>query len=284
MNKISLPVGPVEIAPHVHNARYACPLEFAGRDEFQFISGYEECGPRYKVSRSSYTYLTLEMIISGSGHLTLNREKFAVGAGFCFCAGPQTEYSLRSDPDAPLVKYFLAFGKTPSGKTSSQKYLHPGFHTQYVNPQDLRKWNELILDEGASQSPNAVQNTADLIGILVRKIAPEASSETPSKATDALVERAIKTIERKFKELSSLQELADALSVSSEHLCRVFKANNKASPYQILSRRKMEHAYAQLKMTKTPIQDIAQSLGFTDAFHFSRAFKKRYRLPPSKLR
>ncbi len=32
-----------------------------------------------------------------------------------------------------------------------------------------------------------------------------------------------------------------------------FKANHKISPYKILSRRKMGHAYAQLKMSETPI-------------------------------
>ncbi|MDQ8197898.1 AraC family transcriptional regulator [Pelagicoccus enzymogenes] len=284
MHSRNLPGGRIEFAPHVHNARYSCPGDQSKHTDFQYIAGYEECDGHYHVARNSYPYLTLEMVIEGSGRLRINESEHLVGAGFCFCGGPGVDYEFTSSPDSNLTKYFLVFGESQSGKSAPKKFLYPGFTMPYVLVEDLVKWNEIIIAEGASQAPDAIENISALIGILVRKIAPDASGKAKQKTTDSLVIKALALIERNFKELSSLQEIADTLSVSSEHLCRVFKSSDRASPYRILIRRKMEHAYAQLKMTQLPIQEIAYSLGFTDSFHFSRAFKKRYGMPPSQVR
>ncbi len=284
MTSHGLSDGNLEIAPHVHNARYASPSTQSQGTAFQYIAGYEECDGNYSVARSSYPYLMLEIVISGSGRLRINKDEHPVEAGFCFSVGPGVDYEFTSSSTHPITKYFIVFGKIQSGHFASQKYLYPGFHTQSATPEELRKWCELILTEGASQSPDALENISALIGILVRKIAPDAQNNSLKQNVDSLVIKALRLIEKRFKEISTLQELADALSVSSEHLCRIFKSNNKASPYRILMRRKMEHAYAQLKMTHAPIQEIALSLGFNDAFHFSRSFKKRYGMPPSKVR
>ncbi|MDQ8183507.1 AraC family transcriptional regulator [Pelagicoccus sp. SDUM812005] len=280
----SFPGGRIEVAPHVHNARYSCPADPSRRDTFQYIAGYEECDGHYRVARNSYPYLILEMVISGSGRLRIGKAEHEVSAGFCFCGGPELDYEFASSADSPIRKYFIVFGKTQAGNVAPKKFLYPGFTTPFAIPEELEKWNELIIAEGVSQAPDALENISALIGILVRKIAPDASGKSKRQSTDALVIKALAEIEQNFKSHSSLQDLAEALSVSSEHLCRVFKSNGKASPYRILIRRKMEHAYAQLKMTQTPIQEIAYSLGFTDSFHFSRAFKKRYGLPPSNVR
>ncbi|MBK1879377.1 AraC family transcriptional regulator [Pelagicoccus mobilis] len=284
MPSSKFPVGKVEIAPHVHNARYACPAENFQRDAFQYIAGYEECDGQYEIARKSYPYLILEMIISGKGKLRINDKEYEVSSGFCFCGGPEVEYEFRSSSRQPISKYFVVFGKIQASSFAPQKRLYPGFTTRYALPEEMKRWCELIIAEGSSQEADALENISALIGILVRKIAPDARGKTARQHTDALVIKALGVIERDFKTIGTLQELADSLSVSREHLCRVFKSNDKAPPYRILIRRKMEHAYAQLKMTQTPIQEIAYDLGFTDSFHFSRAFKKRYGIPPSAAR
>lgn len=284
MSSEKRPIRGVELAQHVHNARYVCPSAKNPLREFSFISGYEECSHRYDLERVNYPFLTLEMIVSGQATLFLNNQKLRVGPGFCFCAGPETTFRLQAHSHKPFTKYFVAFGKSSHSTIPSRDKLYPGFVYEFAAPEELSKWNEMILEEGASQLGNASEISAELISILIKKIVPELNSKSKERTTDALVQRALSVIEKDFQTVSSLQDLAERLKISSEHLCRAFKANDKSSPYQILTRRKMEHAYAQLKMSATPIQEIAHSLGFTDAFHFSRAFKKHYGYAPSKAR
>ncbi len=274
----------IELAQHVHNARYVCPSGETPRKEFAFICGYEECTPQFDLQRETYPFLTLEMIVKGKGVLTLNGQDSLVEPGFCFCAGPGTKFRLKADSNAPLSKYFVVFGKSNDSSIPSRDKLYPGFIYPFASIDELGKWNEMILEEGASQLENSTEITAELISILIKKIVPETHSKAKERTTDALVQKALGVIEKEFQTLSSLHELAKRNRVSAEHLCRAFRANHKSSPYQILIRRKMEHAYAQLKTSQTPITKIALSLGFSDAFHFSRAFKKRYGYAPSKAR
>ncbi len=278
------PTDRIEIASHVRNARYASSSIEENPNEFLYISGYEECGPLYDLRRQTFPYLTLEMIVRGGGKLVLNERKFDIHPGFCFCTGPDISFHLQSSKTRPLTKYFIAFGHEVASSDIRSNRLYPGFVYTDANPAMLEKWNELILEEGISQSAESAKNVMSLVHVLVRKIRPSSSLPSKPQSANALVERVLREIETNFRELGSLQEIADRLGVTSEHLCRIFKTNDKISPYKILSRRKMEHAYAQLKMTGTPIQEIAYSLGFTDAFHFSRAFKKQYGYPPSVAR
>ncbi len=278
------PVDRIEIASHVRNARYASSSIEEDPKKFLYISGYEECSPLYDLRRKTFPYLTLEMIVRGGGKLVLNGRKFDIHPGFCFCTGPRVSVHLQASKTQPLNKYFIAFGHEIASSDIRASRLYPGFVYRDANPAILEKWNELILEEGISQSAESAKNVMSLVHVLVRKITPSIGLRSKPQSPNALVERVLREIETNFRELSALQEIADRFGVTSEHLCRVFKANHKISPYKILSRRKMEHAYAQLKMSETPIQEIAHSLGFTDAFHFSRAFKKQYGYPPSVAR
>jgi len=282
MKSVAEPLSQIELATQVSNARYICSAKRNDLNDFLYISGYETCRRSYHLKRSNFPYLTLEMIIEGKGELILNGEKHSIHSGFCFCFGPDTSYQLISSDTDPLRKYFITFGPNLSSSNVHPNKLYPGFFNDHIDTQEIAKWNELILEEGTSQAKDAPENVMSLVNILVRKIMPP--EEPESRRTDALVLKALKEIDRNFPTLSTIQQIADTLKVSAEHLCRTFKSNHKSSPYKILMRRKMEHAYAQLMLSKTPIQEIAYSLGFTDGFHFSRAFKKHYGLPPSSIR
>ena len=47
---------------------------------------------------------------------------------------------------------------------------------------------------------------------------------------------------------------------------------------------RLEHAKELLeKGACNSIQEVAQRVGYDDAYHFSKLFKKKYGLPPSKI-
>ncbi|MEM9160779.1 MAG: AraC family transcriptional regulator [Verrucomicrobiota bacterium] len=273
----------IELAPHIKNSRYGYSRSASGQD-FLFLAGYEKCSEHYDLHRDSFPYLILELIISGSGRLTLPRKEVYLGPGDCFCWGLNTPCRLRTNPVDPLEKYFIAFGAGSHSRRLEGLPLYPGYSYKCDDLAIIEKWSRLILEECAAQDDDSPENVSALVNILLRKLAPYSENADASSRTDALVLKAIRTIENDFQTISSIQELAGKLQVTREHLCRSFKKAGRSSPYKTLTRRKMEHAFTQLKLTQLPIQDIALNLGFSDAFHFSRAFKNQYGHPPSQAR
>lgn len=275
---------PVEIAPHVAESRYFCVLSQKSRDEFVYMGGFERADRDFALFRQSFPYLTLEMITAGRGILELGESKMKAVPGLCYCTGPGVRFKLVTSASEPLQKFFLVFGHDAYPQSNRPVALYPGCLYKGTDPAVLSKWGELILEEGNSQTAASGANVRSLVDILIRKISDVAVEDLPAQGTDALVARALRHIDSDFQSIRSAQELAERLNVSPEHLCRAFRRSEHATPYQVLTRRKMAHAFTLLKLSPFTIQEIADSVGFNDAFHFSRAFKKQYGQPPSHVR
>ncbi len=275
---------PVELASRITSARYFCLTEEKAQKDFQYLGGFEQCDPRYDLQRETFPFLTLELIVGGRGELSLGNKTHTLKAGFCFCTGPAVSFRIQSSHKDPLQKYFLVFGRDTQPRKTHPGSLYPGCIYSERDTVALSKWSELILEEGASQHSDAAANLESLIAILERKISSPIEGTSHKHHYDALVAKALREIDRNFQSIHTIRELAENLGITREHLCRTFQKSGKASPYKILMRRKLEHSYTQLKLSSLTIQAIALSLGFADAFQFSRAFKKNYGRPPSMVR
>jgi AraC-like DNA-binding protein len=56
------------------------------------------------------------------------------------------------------------------------------------------------------------------------------------------------------------------------------------SPHQRLLRAKMNHAASRLRQPGVLVKDVAAEMGFSDPFHFSRAFRRCFHVSPAKFR
>ena len=71
--------------------------------------------------------------------------------------------------------------------------------------------------------------------------------------------------------------------MSTSGLQRAFGKHFGMSPKQYLIKRRMEHALTLLATGERTVKEIAFAVGYRDEKYFSRAFKKRYGYPPSRL-
>ncbi len=75
--------------------------------------------------------------------------------------------------------------------------------------------------------------------------------------------------------------LASLCGISRTYMTRLFNACFSMPPNQYIISKKMEYACDLLKTRQYKIQEIAEKVGYSNSFYFSRAFKKHKGVPPS---
>ncbi len=99
------------------------------------------------------------------------------------------------------------------------------------------------------------------------------------------VEQVLKTLEERYTFDITLSEISNQLTVSAEHLSRLFKKETGLGFNEYLSMLRLKKAEIMLKQNgDSTISEIAFSCGFNDSNYFCEKFKKVYGLSPLKFR
>ena len=100
-----------------------------------------------------------------------------------------------------------------------------------------------------------------------------------------VVEKIIDYFEDHYAEKISLDQIAENMYLSPFYISRIFKAETGDTPIRYLINIRLEHAWEILKENKElSIQEVAALVGYEDAYHFSKLFKKKFGVSPSGVK
>ena len=247
--------------------------------------GYEECSTEYDISRTTFPYYSVELVVRGQGQLVLNGCEYQLQPGSVFAYGPGVAHRMTARRGSRLDKYFIDFIGIDAEHLLTEAGLPVG-HTGHASPvaEVQLVLNELLRD-GLRHSPHKQSLCDAWLRCLLLRIASSRGSANPCESdSHATYTRCLETIDKQVITLLSQQQLADACGVSPAYLCRLFRKFGKQTPYQYLTRARMNLAADKLLDESVSITEVADQLGFTDPFHFSRTFKKVYGVSPSAFR
>lgn len=101
---------------------------------------------------------------------------------------------------------------------------------------------------------------------------------------DHRVESLIVLMQSNLRRELTLNEMAQHLNLTPEHLCRVFKEGTGHSPAKYLKRLRMQKALELLEGTRLSVKEIMAAVGVKDESHFVRDFEAAYGRTPAKYR
>lgn len=247
--------------------------------------GLEHSTPDYAIHRESLPFFAIEYVARGRGTITLQGRADTLLPGRLFAYGPGVSHHITSEPDEPLVKYFVNFAGRNALALLRASRLQPGGVAQVFPPHALSQLFDELIECGLRGGPGNEALCVKLLECLALKIAdaraPLTGADTPGFTT---YQQCRQHIEQNFARLRTLEQVAAECHANDAHLCRLFRRYDRQSPYQYLLRLKMNHAAERLQHRGVLVKQVAEEMGFADSFHFSRVFKKVLGLSPDKFR
>ncbi len=159
----------------------------------------------------------------------------------------------------------------------------------YLTPEESADIKALFskMIEEQDQGPGAADIIRHYIFILLYKLkhlSPKPLVPAIPEESLHLADRFEELIEKNFLQISAIDQYADLLHVSPNHLSETIKKKTGKSPKQILQEAILLEAKLLLKQDNLSISEIAFQLNFHDAPHFSRFFRKHQQQSPLEFR
>lgn len=244
-------------------------------------AGVETCAEGYSIDRKEFEYHAIEFIASGKCEVTMNGKTTELSAGSFFVYGPETEHRIEAIGDERLVKYFVDFSGTDAVQRLNEFDLTVGSKFYVGN----RRWVQGIFEQllecselGRDDGHRLAQQLVKLL--FVRLSTDRQGLVSVQPYSNITFNRCWDYISKNFLEVHTMQEITTACSVDGAYLTRLFRRFAQETPYQLLTRLKINYA-AELLLSETiSVKELGRLVGYQDPYHFSRVFKRVIGLAP----
>ncbi|PSW21825.1 AraC family transcriptional regulator [Photobacterium sanctipauli] len=100
---------------------------------------------------------------------------------------------------------------------------------------------------------------------------------------EKVVMNVVSMMSSRIGENVQIREFAQAVGYSEQYLRKIFLKQLGCTPKQYYLQLKLDASHMMLKRNGASVKQVAYDLGFSDSFHFSRAFKKQFYYSPSEV-
>ena len=246
--------------------------------------GVERMQPDYVVQRESFPFVGIEFVTEGDGDLELDGRSFPLSAGVLFAYGGSTRHRIRNTGPNRMRKFYVDIAGKQAESMTRAAGLLSGTPLRMTRVPDLVDLFEMLGREARADSDLASQVCESIARLMLIKIRQGCVAEKPGiPKSYETYERIRSHIEKHFLRLRAIEEVAAECDITPIHLSRLFRRFGGVGAYRFLMRRKMNHAAELLLEEGLLVKEVADRMGFADAFQFSRAFKRVYGIPPNRL-
>lgn len=236
--------------------------------------GFEEAGNEAFWGPGRRTECVLHYVVSGNGYF--NGIKVREGQGFYFGAGEMVEYY--PDEKNPWNYFWIN-----CSKEFAEKYILP---TLTLDDNSLFQYSfkrRLMLIVNQIFEYDHPMSTVESLGFAFSVLMLHDRRKQPTKSQH-FVQQAKRYIDYSLNRKLTVADVAKELAINDRYLYTLFMKYEGVSPKEYISQRKIEAAVDLLNNTSLSIQEISMAVGISDIYSFSKLFKLRMGVPPTKYR
>ncbi len=247
--------------------------------------GKERCQPGKVIQLDIKDYHLFHYILAGSGTFIFEDKVYHLKKGDIFYIPPKMTAKYFPSNDNPWVYTWIGFGGTRADKYLKRMDIsatNPIYHDNKEN--ELKPlFNELAEKYMRTKYLN-IETLAIFMNIMYKMMIAGHRKEIMLTAKETHIKMTKQFIENNFQFKLKVTDIASALSISPNYLANIFKEELNSSPKEMLTNYRMMKAMQLLTETKKSIKDIALSVGYENALHFSAEFKRVKKVSPKLYR
>ncbi len=226
----------------------------------------------------------LYVIYGGSGHYLFNKKQFNFKVGHLYLFPCNLDVDFYVNAEDPLEHLFFDFYITPDILLSEPVDIplkdYPILQS-YIGVFETLFSEYNIVNVLGSYEPihgfvNTLKKDLDNILFYINEITPL------YQVYDKRINTAISYIHKHYHEKISIKDLAKLIYTDENNFIKLFKKVTSKTPYQYLRDYRFTIAISLLE-TGTPVNEVAEKIGYDSIFAFSNAIKKRLGLYPSEF-
>ncbi|GDY12516.1 hypothetical protein LBMAG53_13940 [Planctomycetota bacterium] len=237
----------------------------------------ERIAPGAVFSHRPLKQLALLATWAGGAECLCDGQSFSQRPGTLAWIAPRCELEECSGPSGWEVSYLMLEGTLADRIAQT---IRDSGTPAFVYHPSRRTWRQAM-----SEAVAAARDRPDgWAWILLARIAllAELAATTPAPLGEGggILDLACRLVDRAPDRSWSTAELAASLGVGVRTLTQRFSRLTGMPPARWVRRRRLGHARVLIERG-APVGETAARLGFANPFHFSRAFKREFGLPPS---
>lgn len=243
--------------------------------------------PHYHIGPRTSPYYYLIFVQNGSGTLHQNHGTYPLQPGDVFCLFPQVQHEYYTSPDDPLQKSFIAFDGRQAlrlleriGLTPHRPHA-PGLFSQEVSGI-LEEFFEL------AESPDGRNTDLGRLVLFHRIFERLSAVAAGGKGGDCRnvtwLQKGREYMEIHYAEGITVETVSEHVGVERTYFTKQFRKTFGTTPILFIQELRMKEARQLLEQTSYTMAEIAESVGYSDLFSFSKAFKKHQGVPPARYR
>ena len=252
---------------------------YDGRSPFQLLLASEFANKKNELfKRTRHLYYTFSYVVSGKGKLTVAGRDYYPKSKDMFILPKYSAHTGVTDPADPWHKIYFEIDGWLIGELL-RAYLLDDCHFVRNCDQEtcFRQMLLLAKNHHSDVHDKAVILFHELLINIRKKDSYLLEYSSP-------VKKALTFIKEHLEEEISMQDIADNIGLSPEHLTRLFKKEIGTTPYQFYLKKRINLAQVLLTNTAMTIKEVAYRLGYKDEFYFSNCFKKYTGISPLNYR
>lgn len=227
--------------------------------------GYENCKKSHFFGPAVRTYWLIHFVVSGFGVFKIKDKEYKLKPGEMFVIPPYIETYYEADNTNPWSYIWIGF--TTKGDITNN------LSDVIKCPEAEKIFNSMKNCEGFTNGRSAYLTARlwDLFALL--------SEDGNNKY--GYIEKALEFIHSNYMRNITVGKIAQYLNLDRTYFSVIFKNKTGLSPKQYLLNYRMNIAATLILKKHISISVIANSVGYSDLYTFSKMFKRHFGISPS---